>query len=68
MSTVLKIDTSFSDYKIANYNAEEFFELAAWGRKEIDIAEGEMPALMALRRKYKADQPLANARRTAGPS
>jgi adenosylhomocysteinase len=62
MSTVLKIDTSFSDYKIANYNAEEFFELAAWGRKEIDIAEGEMPALMALRRKYKADQPLANAK------
>lgn len=27
--------------------------LAGWGRKEINIAEGEMPALMALREKYK---------------
>merc|ERR1712000_456525 len=32
------------------------------GRKEIKIAEGEMPALMALRQKYAADQPLAGAR------
>src|SRR5690606_20702950 len=32
------------------------------GRKEIDIAEGEMPALMALREKYKAQQPLKGAR------
>ena len=53
---------SFTDYKIANYNQEEFAQLATWGRKEIDIAEGEMPALMALRRKYKAAQPLADAR------
>ena len=35
---------SFSDYKVADIS------LADWGRKEIDIAEGEMPALMALRR------------------
>ncbi|UQG62543.1 adenosylhomocysteinase [Marinobacter sp. M3C] len=35
--------------------------LAAWGRKEINIAEGEMPALMALRQKYKAEKPLAGA-------
>ena len=35
--------------------------LAAWGRKEINIAEGEMPALMALRNRYKAEQPLAGA-------
>lgn len=47
---------SFSDYSVADIN------LADWGRKEIDIAEGEMPALMALRRKYKASQPLANAK------
>jgi adenosylhomocysteinase len=53
---------SFTDYKIANYSQEEFEQLASWGRKEIDIAEGEMPALMALRRKYKASQPLADAR------
>ncbi len=62
MSTALKIDSSFNDYKIANYSFEEFSELAAWGRKDIEIAEGEMPALMALRRKYKAAQPLANAK------
>ncbi|EAR09782.1 adenosylhomocysteinase [Reinekea sp. MED297] len=48
--------TNFTDYKVADIN------LADWGRKEIAIAESEMPALMALRRKYKADQPLAGAR------
>ena len=54
--------STFTDYKIANYSPAEFNELAAWGRKEIDIAEGDMPALMALRRKYKAKQPLAGAK------
>ncbi|GAB3112939.1 adenosylhomocysteinase [Aestuariicella hydrocarbonica] len=49
-------DSSFSDYKVADIT------LADWGRKEIDIAEGEMPALMALRRKYKEAQPLAGAK------
>ena len=48
--------TNFTDYKVADIN------LADWGRKEIDIAEGEMPALMALRRKYQDQQPLADAR------
>ena len=47
---------SFTDYKVAD------IKLADWGRKEIDIAEGEMPALMALRRKYKDSQPLAGAK------
>jgi len=47
---------SFSDYKVADIT------LADWGRKEIQIAEGEMPALMALRRKYKEAQPLAGAK------
>ncbi|GAA5315833.1 MAG: adenosylhomocysteinase [Candidatus Pelagadaptatus aseana] len=48
--------TNFTDYKVADIS------LADWGRKEIDIAEGEMPALMALRRKYKDAQPLAGAK------
>lgn len=47
---------TFTDYKVADIN------LAAWGRKEIQIAEGEMPALMALREKYRAEQPLKDAR------
>ncbi len=47
---------SFNDYKVADIS------LADWGRKEIQIAEGEMPALMALRRKYAASQPLKGAR------
>ena len=36
--------------------------LAPWGRKEIAIAEGEMPALMAIRQQYAASQPLKGAR------
>lgn len=47
---------SFSDYKVADIS------LADWGRKEISIAEGEMPALMALRDKYRAEQPLKGAK------
>ncbi len=46
----------FTDYKVAD------IQLAEWGRKEIDIAEGEMPALMALRAKYREQQPLAGAK------
>jgi adenosylhomocysteinase len=46
----------FTDYKIADIS------LADWGRKEIAIAEGEMPGLMALREEYSAKQPLAGAR------
>ena len=38
--------------------------LAAWGRKELNIAECEMPALMAIRREYAASQPLKGARIT----
>jgi adenosylhomocysteinase len=36
--------------------------LAAWGRKEIELAEAEMPGLMALRSEYKDEQPLAGSR------
>ena len=46
----------FTDYKIAD------IALADWGRKEIAIAETEMPGLMALRREYGEAQPLAGAR------
>ncbi|MBX2808806.1 MAG: adenosylhomocysteinase [Cellvibrionaceae bacterium] len=56
MSTKLHAIEGFTDYKVADIN------LATWGRKEITIAEGEMPALMALRSKYKAEQPLAGAK------
>ena len=44
------------DYKVADMSLAEF------GRKEIQLAEAEMPALMALRRKYEGEQPLAGAR------
>ncbi|UTW55228.1 adenosylhomocysteinase [Kordiimonas sp. SCSIO 12610] len=45
-----------ADYKIADLS------LADWGRKEINIAETEMPGLMALRAEYGAAQPLKGAR------
>ena len=44
------------DYKVADIS------LADWGRKEIAIAETEMPGLMALREEYKAQQPLKGTR------
>ncbi|MCV2883704.1 adenosylhomocysteinase [Aestuariibacter sp. AA17] len=44
------------DYKVADIS------LADWGRKELSIAEGEMPALMAIRHKYRAEQPLKGAK------
>ena len=47
-----------ADYKVADIS------LAGWGRREIAIAETEMPGLMALRREYGAKQPLAGARIT----
>ncbi len=53
---------SFTDYQVAAKTPEAFAADAAWGRKEIQIAEGEMPALMALRRKYKTSLPLKDAK------
>jgi adenosylhomocysteinase len=47
---------SQTDYKVADLS------LADWGRKEINIAETEMPGLMALRAEYGAQQPLKGAR------
>ena len=46
----------FTDYKVADMS------LAPWGRRETFIAESEMPALMGLRRKYAAEQPLKGAK------
>ena len=56
-STAAPILTA-DDYKVADLS------LADWGRKEIQIAEHEMPGLMALREEYGAAQPLAGARIT----
>ncbi|MEE4382891.1 MAG: adenosylhomocysteinase [Pseudomonadales bacterium] len=47
---------SFTDYKVAD------IALAEFGRREIEMAEAEMPALMALRDRYAKNQPLAGAR------
>jgi len=52
------VENNFSDYKVADLS------LADWGRKEISIAETEMPGLMALREEYGAEKPLQGARVT----
>jgi adenosylhomocysteinase len=49
---------NLQDFKVADLS------LADWGRKEIDIAEFEMPGLMAIRRKYAAEKPLEGVRVT----
>src|ERR1700730_10671576 len=54
----MKIDSKFTDFKVADLS------LADWGRKEIAIAESEMPALMAIRAEYAAQKPLKGARVT----
>jgi adenosylhomocysteinase len=56
MSTTITPATT--DYKVADMS------LADWGRKEITIAESEMPGLMSIRRKYAAQKPLAGVRVT----
>ena len=55
MSTAQKLQTT-EDYKVADIS------LAQWGRRELEIAESEMPALMAMRAKYSASKPLAGAK------
>src|SRR5471030_3121308 len=47
---------TFSDYRVADLG------LASWGRKEMTIAEGEMPGLMAIRKEFAKAQPLKGAR------
>lgn len=50
--------------KEAMEDPKKFKELAEWGRKEIQIAEGEMPGLMSLRKEYGTKKPLKGARIT----
>jgi adenosylhomocysteinase len=57
MSTAIA-QPAATEYKVADIS------LAEWGRKEISIAEYEMPGLMAIRRKYAKDQPLQGVRIT----
>ena len=58
-TTSATLNTDFAtDYAVAD------FSLAVWGRKEIAIAETEMPGLMSIRAEYAAAQPLKNARIT----
>src|SRR2546423_13358016 len=57
MSTVITQPVA-TEYKVAD------IALADWGRKEISIAEHEMPGLMAIRRKYAKEKPLAGVRIT----
>ncbi len=52
------LNPNFTDYKVADLS------LATWGRKEIAIAETEMPGLMAIREEFKTAQPLKGARIT----
>lgn len=56
MTATVTAAENFSDYKVADIS------LAEWGRKELSIAEGEMPALMSLREKYGDSKPLAGAK------
>jgi adenosylhomocysteinase len=59
MTTTINKDknaTMKNDFKVKDIS------LAEWGRKEIDIAEKEMPGLMAIREKYAAKKPLKGAR------
>ncbi|MDB6172592.1 MAG: adenosylhomocysteinase [Chthoniobacteraceae bacterium] len=58
MSTTTTAAPSSLDYKVADIT------LADWGRKEINIAEQEMPGLMSIRAKYAVDKPLDGVRIT----
>ena len=50
-----------NDVKILPYKVKDI-SLAEWGRKEMMLAEAEMPGLMTIREKYKKEQPLKGAR------
>jgi adenosylhomocysteinase len=58
MNAQVKTFSQDGDYKVAD------IQLADWGRKEIDIAEHEMPGLMSIRKKYAATTPLKGVRVT----
>ena len=54
-------DNHLKEPTVADYIVKDT-SLAPWGRKEIDIAETEMPGLMAVRAEFAAEQPLKGAR------
>ncbi|HRO99984.1 MAG TPA: adenosylhomocysteinase, partial [Flavobacteriales bacterium] len=56
MNTTMPMTKEQLQYKVKDMS------LADWGRKEIELAEAEMPGLMALRAKYGQDKPLKGAR------
>lgn len=56
VNDIKKSEKIMSDYKVADIS------LSAWGRKEVNIAETEMPGLMALRKEYGDSKPLKGAR------
>jgi adenosylhomocysteinase len=58
MPTAAKSASAKTDYHVKDIS------LAEWGRKEIDVAEHEMPGLMAIRRKFGAEKPLEGVRIT----
>jgi len=58
LSSRNKTSKNFTDYKVKDMS------LADWGRKEIEIAEKEMPGLMAIREKYSKSKPLSGVRVT----
>ena len=58
MNAQIKTFSQEGDYKVADIS------LADWGRKELDIAEHEMPGLMSIRKKYAASTPLKGVRVT----
>jgi len=53
----IKKEMSIKTMPYVPYKVKDL-SLAAWGRKEIELAEAEMPGLMALREEYKKEQPL----------
>ena len=57
MATAI-LEQATAEYKVADIS------LAEWGRKELTIAEAEMPGLMSIRRKYAPSQPLKGVRIT----
>jgi adenosylhomocysteinase len=58
---VSQVATERLPYKVLDCPPEQFEKLAKWGRQEIELAQNEMPGLMALREKYGKTKPLAGA-------
>src|SRR5690606_37129555 len=53
---IMSVETQYTPFKVKDIS------LAEWGRKEIELAEAEMPGLMALREEYGDSKPLSGAR------